>query len=211
MSRQHFVLHDDTDIQDLFDDVENALDELQEQQNLLFVYAQTEETDDAKVHVWLERRKKDALVKLVDDLVIPARYLIVEAMIQEEVARIVTSLEKHVRFISLQELQQQANSKMTDDPRSLLLLALGTTETFDQTTFDIQLRGLRSSDTKVRYAATMSAGTTQWPEFIPELTTLSQTDPIPDIRDMASRSLEACQRRSPNREVLKNDEGEQKA
>src|SRR2546423_6062343 len=187
MSRKYYILEDNAlPMQTLVDRLEEGLETLRKRYGMVFTYSFTEDTGITQVHIWLERTRKQTIIRLVDDHDIPVIYLLIEATTEEELAQIGATLSEHLPFVPLEKLQQQAELNMANDPRSLLLLALGTGETFDQTTFDILLKGLHSSDTKVRYAAIMGAGITQWPEFVPELTILAQTDPVPDIREMAA-------------------------
>jgi hypothetical protein len=119
--------------------------------------------------------------------------LIVGGVKSEDSLVIVNQLREHLPIVPIQELQQQASQNMDDEPNSLVRLALGAGEKFDQTSFEILVNGLRHSNPDVRFAATRGVGITQWTEFSPELEQLSKTELIEDIQKLLFKALEGCQ------------------
>lgn len=195
MSRHTYVLRSDPTDLGFLDTMQDALDHIKTQHGVTFNYAFFEEGgEDLGRHVYWDSGKQ-AILSLVIDLATHVRYLIIEAASQEEVERLGGWLEEHLPFISLQELQETARSDIMEDPKVLVRLALGTGEQADPVSLEILHNGLQSNDELVRYRAAEATSLTQWPEFVPQLSALAQNDPVSEVREMAYRALEACQRR----------------
>lgn len=205
MGRIHLPLRSNPKDLDFFDRMQDALDVLERQHGLSFEYKFSQELASNLVHhIYLERNER-ALLRLVDDFATPVRYLIIEAMTQKEVLQIGNWLGEHLPFISLKELQQEAHQNMLKDPKSLVRLAIGVGEEFDPISFEVIHQGLHSSDEQIRFRAAEAASLTQWPEFVPELENIYHNDPVAEVREMAARSLEACQRCSQKEDVKDED------
>ena len=187
MSRHYTIL--DSDVRDLglFDDVADALDRLRASTGLAFDYAFSEEAADGLVrHVYDEAENRGVLT-LVEDHLTPARYLITEAATLQKVERIASVLESELPTIPLSRLQAEAAA--LTEPRSLIKLALGCGEAPDPWSREIIRRGLESTDHDIRLAAVQAASLTLWPDFVAQVSRMSESDLDPQIREVAKRAL----------------------
>ena len=187
MSRHHTIL--DSDISDLglFDDVADALDRLRASTGLTFDYAFFQEAAEGLGrHVYGEAENRGVLT-LVEDHLTPVRYLITEAATPQEVEQIASVLEKELPSIPLSRLQAEASTQT--EPRSLILLALGSGEAPDVRSREILRRALESENPDLRLAAVQAASLTLWPDFVAPLRRISESDPDLQIREMAKRAL----------------------
>ncbi|HVS00324.1 MAG TPA: HEAT repeat domain-containing protein [Thermoanaerobaculia bacterium] len=197
MSRQYLVLGKGTGTAQVFEEIQPALEALLDK-DLVFKPPYHEELSDGLVEeLWLERDKK-ALLTLVSDFETPAQYLIIEAEKQEILTQIASILEKHVSFIPVSELREEAGQKMKDAYGALIRLIWGSSETFDKTSAAILLQGLKAEEEHVRYEAVMAAGLSHWAELVDELRPISQNDEDEEIAETARRAMKAC-RQGPRR------------
>jgi hypothetical protein len=192
MMRRHYVVADLPKQPSLYERLEQALLVLDKQYGMLFVYQETEEMGPAQVHSYVEIRKQQTTIQLVEDAAIPATYLIVEAGTPAQVSQIAAEVRKRLPFVSVSELQQQARKHMAEDPQALMRLAIGAGEEQDTQTLGVVVSGLQHPDAQVRDAAAMAAGTLRWPGFVPVLRQLVEADPRPSVRSIAQQALEAC-------------------
>ncbi|RUT10145.1 hypothetical protein DSM106972_006400 [Dulcicalothrix desertica PCC 7102] len=191
MDRHYLITRSSPDDDQFIDQLEDVLDRL-ESENLVFFYSESKQINDyIQIQVWVEARER-GMVRLVDDYTVPARYLIFGSPRAEDANKIMGHIQANLPIISLAELQEIAQKNMARDPKSLILLALGTGETFSRTTYEILQSGLRHSDPEVRFAAVRSVGLTQWSEFIPELKQFSATETVQDIQELILKAIEAC-------------------
>jgi hypothetical protein len=173
----------------------DALDQIKTKYGFDFRYSHFEQgADDLGRHVYLEAQEQ-SILDLVEDFSTPARYIIIEAATQDEVVRLSEYLEGLLPFISLQKLQQEASERMKDNPQSLIRMALGAGILSDPVSLEIIRRGLADKDEIVRFRAAAAASLTQWIDFQEDVKSLSQNDSSPEVRAMASKAVEACQRR----------------
>jgi hypothetical protein len=195
MDRHYLITRSSPDDDEFIDLLEDVLDRL-ESENLVFLYSDSKHIDDyIHIQVWVEARER-GFIRLVDDYTVPARYLIFGSSTAEDAKIIMGQIQANLPIISLAELQENAQKNIARDPKSLILLALGTGETFSHFVYEILQSGLRHSEQEVRFAAVRSVGITQWAEFIPELKQLSETETVPDIQSLISKAIEACMSRT---------------
>src|SRR5262249_17265287 len=110
MSRKYSILEDNhLPMQTLVDRLEDGLETLRKRYGMVFTYSLTEETAITEVHIWLERTKKQTIIRLVDDHDIPVIYLLIEATTEEEPEQIAATLLEYLPFVPLEKLQQQAD------------------------------------------------------------------------------------------------------
>ena len=193
MSRRHFVLRSEPTDLSFFDTMEAALDAVREKHGLDIEYSHSEEiAENLGRHIYMETDNR-ALLRVVDDHRTPVRYLIVECLTDQGVDQLSKWLGESLPFIALQELQGEARATGATNPESLIRLALGAGETADPETQEILSDGLQAPDAMVRFRAAEAASLTQWPEFIPALTKLKESDPSPEVREMAGRALKSSQ------------------
>ncbi|BAZ18036.1 hypothetical protein NIES4071_99180 [Calothrix sp. NIES-4071] len=191
MDRHYLITRSSPNDDEFIDVLEDVLDRL-ELENLVFFYSDSKHIDDyIQIQVWVEARER-GFIRLVDDYTVPARYLIFGSSTAEDAEKIMGKIQANLPIISLAELQEIAQKNMARDPKSLILLALGTGETFSRTAYEILQSGLRHHDPEVRFAAVRSVGITQWSEFLPELKQLSETEIVQDIQNLISKAIEAC-------------------
>jgi hypothetical protein len=203
MSRRHYVLRSQPTELSFFDTMQAAIDVIQEKHGLDFKYSHSENMgENLGRHIYVEMGNR-ALLRVVNDHRTPVRYLIVDASTDQGVEELSSWLGESLPFILLQELQQDARAKGTTDPGALIRLAIGAGEMADPETQKILSDSMQATEAIVRFRAAEAAGLVQWPEFIPALTKLKESDSSPEVREMAGKALEACQRRigkEPNSE-----------
>ena len=196
MSRRYYVLRGDPKDLNLFDRLHDALDDISAEHGLTFKYGYNEKLAAGLVrHIYLEKDQK-ALLRLVEDFMTPVRYLIIEAMTEDEVQQLASWLGAPLPFYTLAELQQEARTRAEEEPGTLVRLALGSGLESDPETFELLSRGLQSSREDVRLSAAEGISLTQWPEFVPELRKVLASDPSDTLRAVTEKALEACQRRT---------------
>jgi hypothetical protein len=202
MSRRHYVLRSQPTDLSFFDTMQAAIDDIKEKHGLEFKYSHSEELGKNLGHfIYLEKENR-ALLRVVDDHRTPVRYLIADASTEQDVEQLCSWLGESLAFIPLQELQQDARAKGETEPEALIRLGLGAGQTADPETQKILSDSMQSTEAIVRFRAAEAAHLTQWPEFIPALTKLKESDSSPEVREMAGKALESCQRMSkaPNPE-----------
>lgn len=192
MNARYYLVGDPRSVEDISARIEDTLDGLKRRYNIVLAYGDSHRAAYLEAHTWMDFSTRDRFIRLINDPSLPARYLIVETPSAEETERFGAELGKHMSFISLRDLQRQARRNMANDPASLVRLAIGTSETFDQTTFDILRAGLRHSNAEVREAAATGVGMIRWPEFVPELEELHESEPVAETRAAMDSALEAC-------------------
>lgn len=194
MSRRHFVLRSEPTDLSFFDTMQAALDAVQKKHGLDFEYSHSEDiAENLGRHIYMETENR-ALLRVVDDHRTPVRYLIVEASTDKGAEHLGSWLGESLPFVPLQELHQEARAKGETEPGTLTRLAIGAGQSADPETKEILLNGMQSRDAQVRFRAAEAASLTQWPEFIPALTKLKESDTSPEVREMAGKAIEACQR-----------------
>ncbi len=185
MSRGYCIPHSDPSDDRFFDIFSEALVALGEKHGLEFAYGFYDEVaENLARHVYSEAEGR-AMLSIVDDYETPVRYLMIESETQGEIDQIKSWLSELLHCIPLEQLQEDARARMTGDPSMLVRLALGAGEKADSKSLEILISGLRSKDGSVRIKALEAASLTQWPEFEEEFKTLSQSDPNPEVREMA--------------------------
>ncbi len=194
MSSQHYVLDNSPGDALGAQMVQGALEYL-EDHNLHMGYPFQEVLDDQFVHYGWVDQDQQAVATLVDDFRTPVRYLIIEAMTPQEVERIGTWLGEYLDFLPLADLEQQAREQMAESPATLIRLASGGPEEYTSTTYEVVQAGLQHPDPSVQYAAAFGAGLLQWPEFVADLEALLRRSRDDNVRIVAARALESCQRR----------------
>ncbi|MBD2768910.1 HEAT repeat domain-containing protein [Hymenobacter sp. BT664] len=194
MSHYSYILRSEPTELTFFDTLRVAFDLIKDEYGLEFKYAFFEEgANDLGRHVYWETGKQ-AILSLVEDLATPVRYLMIEAATRAEMERLGGCLKDLLPVISLEELQEEARQKMMDDPQTLVRMAIGTGKLFDPTSLEILRSGLQCDDDMVRFRAAAATSFTEWTDFLPDLIQMSQNDPSPEVRKMASLAVEACQR-----------------
>ena len=201
MSRNTYVLRSNPGELTFIDKFLDALDLINEKYGMEFEYALFEEgASDLARHVYLETQER-AILSLCEDFAVPARYLMVEAATQQEVDHLGEWLKNLLPFIPLEELQQEAREKINDDPQVLVRMALGTYQLADPISLEILREGLRSDNVLVRFRAAAATSFTEWIDFLPDLIPITENDPSPEVREMAIKAVEACQRRVQAKET----------
>lgn len=195
MYRLHCVLNTDPGDPQLLDVIETALDEMDKTLGIGLYYAFYQEGGEGLGRHVYEEMDKRAILSLVEDFLLPVSYLIIEAPKREIVESISQLLSEYLPFVSLEELQQAAIRNIVDKPKALVRMALGAGDQADSVSVEIIRDALRSEDELVRFRAAEAASLTQWPEFLADLPPLVQGDSSPEVREMARRAVEACQRR----------------
>jgi hypothetical protein len=176
--QRYAVIREPADPDELFERVEDAFDVLSGRDDLVFVYAATEEDDPRlRVHVWREVHER-ALVRLVEDGALRVRYLAVEGDSDATAAAIEDALREALPTVAPAELRERAREEMGADPDALVRAALGS-GAHDAETSDLLRGALSSRDVKLRQSAAMAAALTRWRQLEPELETAlaRETDP----------------------------------
>ncbi|BAY81538.1 hypothetical protein NIES267_10150 [Calothrix parasitica NIES-267] len=197
MSSQYFVLKTAPEKrfdEELQEKMETALTQLHANTGLFFDYLCSEELDSSvNRFFWIEVKSEEAILKLVDDASIPVIYLIVKAKCQENIELISSCITQFISIYSLEQLQHKAIKEMNINPKSILLLALGTSIEFEPISAQIFSDAFKSSNSTTRCAAAEALGLVQWPELMVDLKRAAESDSDADVREMAAVSLEACE------------------
>ena len=197
MSQSYYVLCSHPGELAFIDTLQDAFDLIKEQYGFEFKYANYEQgAVGLGRHVYWETGKR-CIINLVDDFSVPVCYLTVEAATREEVTRIGGWLTDLLPIFSLPELQEEARNKMLDDPQALFRMALGTGEQADPVSLEILRNGLQNDNDLVRFRAAAAVSLTEWPEFLPDLESMKQQDPSPEVQEMVQLAIEACRKRLP--------------
>lgn len=192
MSRRYAVVKPGSDLKDVMDAIEDAFDEVE--RSMLFVYSLTDESPTTRSHIWRRQGGDSVLVRLVEDDLIPATYVSVEAVNERDRDGVWSALANRLPAISLEDLQAWAEGEMERDPTVLQRLALGAAEVADPRTVQLVSRGLFNANEKVRTEAAMAAGITQWPEFAEPLRWALQSEASPDARRVIEAALASTDR-----------------
>ena len=192
MSRLNYVLRSAPTELNFIDSLFDAFHFIKQQHGLELKYAFFEEgADDLARHVYQDT-KKQIILSVVEDLTTPIRYLTIEAATRQEVERLGKWIIDLLPIISLEELQEETRQRMVDDPQTLFRMAIGADEVADPTSLEILRQGLQSEDDLVRFRAAAAASITQWRELLSDVELLSQNDPSPEVREIASLAVQAC-------------------
>lgn len=193
MSRQNYVLRNETTELSLIDNLQEVLDLIHEKYGMWFIYAFfEEESDELGRHVYWESGKR-AILSLVEDFDTPVRYLMIEAATETEVEHIANLLREFLNFIPLQELQETARQTMMEDPQALERMALAANSISDPVTVEILQDALLNNNIDVSKAAVAAIGQTQWTETLEYLESISQNNPSSEVRELAGQIVEAYQ------------------
>jgi hypothetical protein len=192
MARRYTVLRRNS-IESIFEQIERALDAVQDRTGLLFGFSHTDEQDGVEVQTWRELRHGAALIRLVDDPVIDTRYLLIEAPSDNEVCAIAQTLGEVLPLETIDRLEQQARAAMDRQPAALVRLALATAQGGDPVTLKLILRGLRSDRVQTREAAITAAALTCSPSLVPELKRLETVEDDEGLRRMIAQAIRDCE------------------
>jgi len=176
----------------LIEQLESGLDEVQRRTSLLFAYSYSEQQPQSEIHIWRAHGGEDALIRLVDDWGVPARYLVVEAARPEASAAILDALADTMEFASLPELQDQARVAGREQASALVRLALAAGEPVDPSSAELIERGLRSPDADLREAGVLAAALTRSPQFLADLERLYAQETDPTARDVLAQAIADC-------------------
>jgi len=193
MSRRYAVVAPTVDQKQVIHSIEDAFDAIE--RSMLFVYSVSEESRNVRSHTWRRQGGEPVLVRLVEDHLIPATYVAVEAVADTDLDRVWNTLAPRLPTVPLGDLQASADRSMERDPSALQRLALGAAEIADPRTVELLNRGLFNPSQKVRTEAAMAAGITQWPEFAEALRWALKTETDPEARRVMEAALAASERK----------------
>ncbi|WP_143645231.1 HEAT repeat domain-containing protein [Streptomyces antioxidans] len=98
------------------------------------------------------------------------------------------------------EKELTASLKESSDPvtrtQLLLLVGLGSPDTFDDEYFSLILRDFDHEDPMVRTGAVWATSYSSWREFVPDLRKLAASDPQDDVRATAHAVADIIERKS---------------
>ncbi len=192
MARRYAVLRRNS-IESIFEQVERALDAVQDRTGMLFGFSHTEEQNGVELHTWRELHDGSALIRLVDDPVIDTRYFLIEAPSDDEASAIAEALGEILPLETIDRLQQQARKTMDRQPAALVRLALATAEGGDPASLEVILHGLRSDRIQTREAAVTAAALTRSPSLVPELKRLKIAEDNEGLRTMIGQAIRDCE------------------
>ena len=188
MRQRYAVIREPADPDELFEQVEDAFDVLSGRDDLVFVYAATQEDDPRlRVHVWREVHER-ALVRLVEDGALRVRYLAVEGDSDGTAAAIEDALRAAVPTVAPAELRARARDEMGSDPDAVVRAALGSGG-FDPETAELFRGALSSPDVKLRQSAAMAAALTRWRQLEPELESALARESEPTAQELLRQAL----------------------
>jgi hypothetical protein len=190
LSRRYFVLRSDPADLSFFNEIQAAIESLEESHGLRAEY-RGYDLRGAGLGRHSYVVADGAEISVVEDFQLHVRYMIVEAPPGHAIWS--TDFPNGVlEVVPLDELQDAAAETMGRDPNSLVRMALGTGPTEDERSVALVNEGLRSEDDLVRFRAAEAAALTGWEVFIGELQWLAEHDVSPEVREMASKAFESC-------------------
>jgi hypothetical protein len=138
--------------------------------------------------VWASPGETQA-VHYVDDRTMSTRYLWVRG---GEIMSIVSELVRRFYFHPPNELLQDVAEAETvkELVAALYRLAVGNHERFDETTLEAFRYCSQHKSPSVRHAVIQSLLFTNWPQGAEILDRMAAEDPLPDLREFASRSAD---------------------
>lgn len=200
MSRRHYLLRDEEPHEAITERLEQAFDALKHRYDLVFAYAETRELGETVIETYLEFRNEEAVVQLVHDPEIPARYVIVEAADPEDLEKIGAEISRHLPVIPVEELREHARRSLESDPSELVRLAVGAPETADEATAALLREALRHPQDRVRDAAAMAAGILRWPELAGDLHAAAEKEQNAEIRSLLAAALASVEQPSEDQQ-----------
>jgi hypothetical protein len=194
MAYRHYVLRGTADPIALSDRLSEGLRAVREELGLDLRYGFYRDlADTLGEHVYLEEHDR-ALVHLVEDDALPARYLQIGADTASTVEAIAACLRGSVDWIGLPELQRIARTEMEHEPSALVRMALGAGPQADSESLALLAAGFDSPSEALRLKAIEAAAMLCWPELLPRVGALGDSDASPEARELARSALEACAR-----------------
>ena len=192
MTRRYMVLRGNG-IESIFEQLERALDVVQDRTGLLFGFSHSDEQDGIEIYTWHELRDGSALIRLIDDPAIGTRYLLIEAQSDDVASVLAQTLGEVLPVETIDRLRQQAQAEMDRQPAALIRLALATEHGGDSATLKLILRGLRSDRVQTREAAITAAALTRSPPLVPELKRLEAAEEDEGLRRMIAQAISDCE------------------
>jgi hypothetical protein len=130
---------------------------------------------------------------LIDDHLIGLVYVDVVGQHRDNVVALIRSrLDNYSREEVIDAARSAGDPQELD--RVVRLAGAVATEGFDKDLFEIFRRALESEDPQTRIAAIITAGYTEWHEFIPLIGRLARGDPDQVVRDTAASISEGFHR-----------------
>ena len=182
-------------IESIFEQLERALDVVQDRTGMLFGFSHSDEQDEVELYTWRELRDDSALIQLIDDPAIDARYLLIEAQSDGGASTLAQTLGEVLPVETIDRLRQQAQAAMDRQPVALIRLALATEQGGDPASLKLILRGLQSDRVQTREAAITAAALTRSPTLVPELKRLETLEDDEGLRRMIAQAIRDCEGR----------------
>jgi hypothetical protein len=168
--------------------VEDALNVVQKQSDLLFLYAgEAHVSATMTIYRWKEGLHKRDMVTFVDDRKTPARYVSVQTDDDRAFDALLTTLP----VVPFPVLKQRA-AEPDAEPAALVRIAIASTDEPDPEAVSLIEAGLSSGDPARVDAAVMAAALTHWPPLVPSLKRVHERTQDEGIRRLAAQAIENC-------------------
>lgn len=172
--------------------VDRAIDGLAAEAELTYRYVHSEsQDDDTVVHLWFGEREGE-LIKVVDDVRLPARYLSIESRSDSRAEMAATRLRAALPVVSMPELRDEAAAADAASPGALVRLALGVADEFDPASVKVIGAALRHEAPQVRHSAATAAALLGWPQLTPGLSEATEHETDPGMRRLLDYALAKC-------------------
>jgi hypothetical protein len=171
----------------LRDDVERAVQDLNQKHHLEFEYSGVvEHSPGLPVHIWREATHPGVEVRLVLDDVANLRYLSVRSPsrdLDSLQGTLLSELMSRFDVLTLTELREEVR-KSRIDQHAWTQLALGLGSTFDEEAAQLVRAALESQDVAERRLAAEAAALLQWPQLTESLTAALDQEPDESLKQM---------------------------
>jgi hypothetical protein len=189
MNERALVLRGAPDDRPQLEQINQVVAEMLGKNGFGYSYVHSESMDDdTTVHKWFGDHRGE-LLKLVDDVRLPARYFLIESSSEPRAAAVADYLRAALPVVPLSELRQEAAAHAADSPGALVRLALGAEGTFDAESAQVIKAALRHLATDVRRSAAMAAALLGWPEMSTALADANERERDPDVQRLLEYAL----------------------